>query len=487
MITASFPSVASLFLRKQQDERLTVTHERDPAHRITSASVPGIFIELPEGKPAPVTWGQRAIWDAMADLDGRDQQFNLSWVISLPASTTPLAVHRAVSALVQRHESLRSVYGKAADGTVWYRPLGPVRIPVRWLEASDEEAGEVAEKFASEMKSHSFRHESEPPLRIAVVGTLGNPRLVAFVVSHLVADFEGLRLVERELIRLLEKDSLESMPSAPTLLELTRLQRSERGRREAERSINYWVETLRKAPPMSTDPALGDLRSPRHWKGSLVSRALPGAVGVLTRESRVSSAAVVLAGVSWAVGRYTGTHQPCLMVMFNNRLREPYRSSVSPVALEGLFTVDTSGADLIELARRAAYASLSTYRYAQYSKPELLTRIEDSGADHTPLNRACWFNDLRTNREPLQPAQAEDLEREIERSVFRWVEQTDAHGHEAITVHLAESGDRWEVTLSADTAVLGPRSIQNALRELELAFVEAARNCRPEPHGAPAG
>lgn len=435
---------------------------------------------------APVTWGQQAIWDAMRDLGAYDHQFNLRWTLTLPAPGPIPDVLAALEWLVGRHESLRSVYDGPA-GAATQRLLQRCDIPLHWrpAETSPGETEQAAADLAERLCARSFRHGTEPPLRVGLVHTGNEVTHIVLAVSHMAADNDGLARAASELLdRVTGAGSPLPEPTQPR--HIAALQRSASWQARSERAADYWIETLRAAPPMAAPSQVADERSPRFWRGLLTSRSLLGAVGHLAREGRVSTTSVLLAAVGRALGTLTGCRRPCVMLMCNNRTREPFRSTISPVALEGVLSFDVfaddpgdggeSGAtgavpDFPALARRAWNASLLAYRYAQYDKPALSEAIVRAGGFRSRMHRTCWFNDLRIERRPQGAPPPAGAWRTGE---FRWMDFTHEQGDADLAFHVYDPADTLQITLTADTRLVGPATIEGVLRDVERIIMEAA-------------
>ncbi|MFJ1717216.1 condensation domain-containing protein [Streptomyces sp. NPDC088260] len=441
-------------------------------------------VELALAGSLPVTWGQQAIWDAMRDLGKHDHQFNLHWVLTLPTPRPACQVLTALAWLVDRHESLRSVFGDGHDGTATQRLLERCEIPLEW-RAGGGGAGDTgrAAGLAEELCARRFQHHEEPPLRVGLLHVGGDVTHVVLAVSHMTADNDGLVRAAGELLdRIQGRDSRSPEPTQPR--EIAALQMSEPWQARSGRAIEYWRNILRAAPPMETPPDIADERSPRFWRGSLRSCALPGAVGELAQAGGVSTTSVLLAAASSVLGTLTGSSRPCLMLMCNNRTREPFRSAISPVALEGIVSFDVSsisyrdgsdamgaGGDFGAVVRRAWNASLLAYRYAQYDKTALLRGIAQAGGTRSSMHRTCWFNDLRFDRRPQLPR--EDAG-DPERGEFSWRGFTHEQGDADLAFHIYDHEDALQVTLTADTRVVGPRTIERALHTMERMITDAA-------------
>jgi hypothetical protein len=435
----------------------------------------------------PVTWGQQAIWDAMKDLGAYDHQFNLRWTLALPARRPIPHVLAALEWLVSRHESLRAVYDDVG-GAATQRLPARCAIPLHWRRtgASPGETEHAADDLADHLCSRSFHHSDEPPLRVGLLHAEDYVTHIVLAVSHMAADNDGLAQAAGELLDRLEGTGAVLPPPAQPR-DIAARQKTAPWQERAERAAGYWIETLRTAPPMQAPPHVADERSPRFWRGLLTSPSLPGAVSRLAHASGVSTTSVLLAAVGKALGTLTGTRRPCVMLMCSNRTREPFRSTISPVALEGILSFDVSadglsddaqpdtpdgGPDFLTVVGRAWNASLLAYRYAQYDKPALSRAIAGAGGFRSRMHRTCWFNDLRLERRPQAASTLDEGGRQT--GEFRWMDFTHEQGDVDLAFHVYDPADTLQITLTGDTRVVGPEAIEGVLRNVERTLMDAA-------------
>ncbi|MGX1884864.1 condensation domain-containing protein [Streptomyces sp. NPDC055287] len=438
--------------------------------------------DVPAGE-LPVTWGQQAIWDAMRDLGAYDHQFNLRWTLALPTPHPASRVLAALEWLVDRHESLRTLYN-GEGGAATQRLLERCGIPLHWRPA-DTRPGKTdrsAADLAGELCAQRFRHGDEAPLRVGLLHAGDEVTHIVLVVSHMAADNDGLARVADELLGRLEA-SEPTLPPPAQPRDIAALQRTASWRARGERATGYWIDTLRAAPLMEASPRVADERSPRFWRGLLTSRPLLGAVGRLARTGGVSTTSVLLAAVGSALGTLTGSRRPCVMLMCSNRTREPFRSTISPVALEGILSFEVDGGDdgkpggadaeagFPAVVRRAWDASLLAYRYAQYDKPALTRGIARAGGFRSRMHRTCWFNDLRLERRPQEARPTAD---DRQTGAFTWMDFTHEQGDADLAFHVYDHADTLQITLTADTRVVGPDAIEGVLRDVERLIMDAA-------------
>ncbi|GAA3123798.1 hypothetical protein [Streptosporangium carneum] len=131
---------------------------------------------------APLTWGQRAIWDAIRKTAPDDHYFNFGRVLEVPRRARPLTVARAaevLGALVERHESLRTRLGPGPrPGTETGPETGPEPEPSQVLAAGGSIPITISdgdpELLLRRLAETAFDYTGEWPLRVGLV-VAGDP------------------------------------------------------------------------------------------------------------------------------------------------------------------------------------------------------------------------------------------------------------------------------------------------------------------------
>ncbi|WP_205314799.1 condensation domain-containing protein, partial [Nonomuraea lactucae] len=179
----------------------------------------------PDSGTAPLTWGQRAIWETIERTAPDDHYFNFGRVLKVPGARSVAEVGAALGALVERHGSLRT---RTGDPACQVLEAGG-RLPVE-IVSSHEGA---AEKALGELAATRFDYAAEWPVRAALVVDGDRVTHVVLVFCHLAADGLGAEVAVRDLRVLLMRGRI-SGPPAPRPLDLAHWQAGPEGRRVAE-------------------------------------------------------------------------------------------------------------------------------------------------------------------------------------------------------------------------------------------------------------
>ncbi|GIH27686.1 hypothetical protein Aph01nite_59960 [Acrocarpospora phusangensis] len=342
---------------------------------------------------APLTWGQRGIWDAMAR--NPPGHFNIGRVLMVPrrGGAEVAEVARAVGLLAKRHEALRTQVA-LVEGEPRQVVRASGRIPLTVVAADPADAAEAACGFLTRWTAEAFDHEVEWPLRVGVVSSGGRVRWMALVLSHLAADGHATEIVLRDLRLLLRQDAIGGPPPAQPL-DLAREQH-DAGARRTRAAIDFWTGQYERVAPVMFSPVHTG-SGPRHRRVRLTSEPLAAAAGKVADRHRVSSSTVLLAATAALVGARTGHASVALSTIVGNRFSAGLRGMVTTLDQLGLFVLDLApGAGLDELVPRAWRAALAAYRHAYYDQPALDAALAAMGRRRgAELNPYCCFNDVR--------------------------------------------------------------------------------------------
>ncbi|GGS46863.1 hypothetical protein GCM10010156_01940 [Planobispora rosea] len=463
--------------------------------RSSARSSGGMDIRFSGGRSgtAPLTWGQRAIWDTVRKTAPDDRYFNFGQILPVPDRVRPLTPERAaraLGALVERHESLRTRLGAAEQDRA--RPHPPratasrlLEVPEPWqvLEAAGTLPVTVAtgdpERLLGELTATAFDYAAEWPLRAGLVVDGGEVTHLVLAFCHLAADGLGAEVALRDLRLLLTRGAVPG-PVPPQPLDLARWQESEPGRRVARLATEHWEREYRRIPPTMFDRPSGDVADPPVWRAKLVSRAMDLSAQRIAALHATSTSTVLLALASSLVAEVTG-HEVCAMLpIAGNRFRGDTVNAVTTLSQEGLFVLEAGHNDVTGLLRAAKPAALRAYRSA-YHDPRDRDRLvagisRERGATIHPY---CCFNDMRfTDRADASPDEPA-VRRALAETTLTWPLRQDRLNCR-FCLHLTTEPGGLGVSVTADTRFLSRPAMERYLLDLESALVKAAFAEAPE-------
>lgn len=236
---------------------------RDPGrHR-------GEVPHVPRDEPAVLSLAQQRLWVLDRIEPGR-VDYNSGFALDLRGDLDTGALGRALTALVHRHEPLRTTFAEI-DGQGHQVVGAPAPVPVPITDTDDEEG-------LTELVGHHYRApfdlETGPLLRVHLFRTGTRRHVLLAVLHHIITDGWSLGILQQELDQVyttaLDNPHLTGASLAATLdplpfqyLDHAAWQRDRIGGQAYERSLAHWRDRLTGAQPleMPTDRPRPPVRS----------------------------------------------------------------------------------------------------------------------------------------------------------------------------------------------------------------------------------
>ncbi|MEU8542161.1 amino acid adenylation domain-containing protein [Streptomyces sp. NPDC048717] len=221
----------------------TTRAARTQAAHAPEAAEPAIPAVPRDGRPLPLSFGQRRLW-FLDRMNPRSPEWVAGMFLKVPDGTHVAHVQRALNALVERHEALRTRYAVVDGESVQYI-AAPHRVELRHLHADREEFTAILkEEFG-----RGFDLENGPLLRAALVRLRGGDHIVTVAMHHITTDGWSSNVLEREFHQLIAayRDA-RTEPDLPA------------------RSIDYADYAAWQRARLTDEVIAGELA---HWRGVL--------------------------------------------------------------------------------------------------------------------------------------------------------------------------------------------------------------------------
>lgn len=158
------------------------------------------IVPTSRAEPIPLSFAQRRLW-FLNRIAPESPAYNLPIGVGLKGPLDTAAIARSLSAIVARHEPLRTTFALVAGepAQAVHEPR-PVEIPLDDVSAlSPREAEEAARRIAAEEARRRFDIEVGPVLRARMVRIAPERHLLLVTIHHIVADGWSMGVLAREL------------------------------------------------------------------------------------------------------------------------------------------------------------------------------------------------------------------------------------------------------------------------------------------------
>jgi amino acid adenylation domain-containing protein/FkbM family methyltransferase len=267
------------------------------------------LVRVPRDRPLPLSFAQQRLW-FLQQLEPENPAYNLPGALLLSGPLDPRALAGAVSAIVRRHEVLRTSFPSAAGEPVQLvREQRQSRVPVADFAALPLAAARAeVERLEREEARRVFDLARDPLLRLALFRLGGEEHVLLFNLHHIVSDGWSSGILRRELgafyAALAAGAAAAALPELPVQYgDFACWQRQWLAGPVLARQIAYWKRQLAGAPAVTQlpldrpRPAAASFRG--GTRGRVLDAALAGRLAQLARGAGATLYMTLLA--AWKV------------------------------------------------------------------------------------------------------------------------------------------------------------------------------------------
>ncbi|GGF50064.1 non-ribosomal peptide synthetase [Marmoricola endophyticus] len=338
----------------------------------------------------PLSYAQRRLW-FLSRLEPDSTSYHIPATLRLRGDLDLDALREAVRDVVERHESLRTVFPEDEDGDPFQRILDPgdATIPIRVLDPVDR--ADAAEALAPAV-DRAFDLTADLPLRVTVLPLGEREHLLSLVMHHVVGDGWSLGPLARDLSTAYAARTTGQAPDwsplAVQYADYALWQRDLLGDDEdpdspISQQLDYWREQLDGVPPELDLPRDRARPSESTGAGGTVALGVPAQVheqlAALAGEHDVSVFMVLQAAVATLLSRLGGGTDVPLGAPIAGRTDEALDDLVGFFVNTLVLRTDLSGQptfdELVDRVRRAdldayAHQDVPFERVVEELKPE---------------------------------------------------------------------------------------------------------------------
>ncbi|MBU8901094.1 non-ribosomal peptide synthetase, partial [Corallococcus sp. M34] len=228
----------------------------------------------------PLSFAQQRLW-LIDQLEPQSPAYNIPSALHLHGGLNIEALRRAFEALIERHESLRTIFAEHEG-----QPVQIIRPSVRWtLEATDlthlpqaEHEAEVRRR-ATQEASQPFSLTNGPLLRTTLLRLSEEHHVLFVTMHHIVSDGWSMGVLVRELAALYESIHGGSQASLPMLpVQYADFAAWQRGWLQGDvlqRQVDFWKRHLAGAPPLLELPTDKPRPAVQGTTGATLAFSLP--------------------------------------------------------------------------------------------------------------------------------------------------------------------------------------------------------------------
>uniref|UniRef100_UPI0009EC47EB non-ribosomal peptide synthase/polyketide synthase n=1 Tax=Pseudomonas sp. NBRC 111119 TaxID=1661034 RepID=UPI0009EC47EB len=360
---------------------------------------------IPAGVAAPdsqaLSYAQRRMW-FLWQLDPQGGAYNLPGAVRLTGRLNLAAMEQAFEDLIARHETLRTVFQRQADGSVTQvatqASCRVEQVDLSHLTPVDRESA-VAER-AQAQSLQPFDLTCGPLMRAQLLKLAEQQHVLLLTLHHIVSDGWSMNVLIDEFIRLYdghERNIPARLPELPIQYSDYALwQRRWLEAGEQARQLDYWTATLGEEHPVlelqldHARPAMPSYRGTRY--DFVVDQGLVAKVRSAAQQQGVTLFMFLLGAFNVLLHRYTGQGDLRVGVPIANRNRAEVEGLigffVNTQVLRCQFDAQTRVSELLQSVKAAA---LGAQAHQDLPFEQLVEALQlERNLSHTPLFQVMY-------------------------------------------------------------------------------------------------
>jgi amino acid adenylation domain-containing protein len=378
---------------------------------------------VPRDSELPLSFAQERIW-FMQRLEPASSAYNVPRAMRLTGRLEVAALGRSLTALVERHESLRTAFPEVeGQPRQEIQPAGRMVPAVVDLSALAPVARDAeSRRLIRDEARRPFDLARGPLLRATLLRLAGDEHLALLTMHHIVSDAWSMSVLVSEMTELYEALTSGRPPRLPVLplqyADFAHWQRAWLRGEPLEKQLDFWRRGLSGAPEELLPP---DFPRPAAaaFTGAQHSEAFPPelstALQELSRREGVTLFMTLLAGFMALLHRVTGREDIAVGTDVANRQRIELESLIGFFVNNLVLRADLSGNPTFrELLAAVRRTTLAAYAHQDLPFDQLVKALKPRRSlGRTPLFQPLFVlqnaprSHLRLGEVELEPVQGE--------------------------------------------------------------------------------
>ncbi|MGX0955662.1 amino acid adenylation domain-containing protein [Pseudomonas viridiflava] len=419
-----------------------------------SASVPS-FVKAERSQPLGLSYAQQRQW-FLWQLDPQGTAYNMPAVLRLSGSLDIAALENSFSALIARHETLRTTFRQ--DGEQAVQIIHPARTFTLTVESLPN--GQGVEAFVQHEVQRPFDLEQGPLLRVKLLNLRSDEHLLILTQHHIVSDGWSMPIMVNELVRLYEGFSqgrdVQLAELSLQYADYALWQRNWMEAGEQARQLAYWKQQLGDEQPILELPADRPRPALQSHAGARLAieldEALIEGLKNMARQQGVSLFMVLLASFQSLLHRHSGQTDIRVGVPIANRTRAETEGLigffVNTQVLRAGFDLHTTFNELLQQVKQTA---LQAQAHQELPFEQLVEALQPQRSlSHSPLFQVMFNHQNQASAEVRDVAglQVESVELDSYPAQFD------------LTLNTAEHDDGLSAGMTYATALFDRRTIE---------------------------
>jgi amino acid adenylation domain-containing protein len=359
--------------------------ETVPQEPIPEAAPSGAAAPRWEELTAPLSFAQRRIW-FLDQFEPGSSVYNMPTALRLTGTLNVGALVQSLTAIVQRHEALRTTFATDEHGepVQVVAPVMVLPLPLLDLQGRPDPEAEALD-LAREEASSPFDLSTGPLLRATLLRLAPQEHILLLTVHHIVSDHWSMGVLFRELVELYRTRAEGRRPALPPLAwqyaDYAVWQRQWLDDARMEEQLAYWKQRLAGAPAALDLPTDRPRPAVKTYRGATLPFQLPpdlaSALQQVSRREGATLFMTLLAAFQVLLHRYSGQADISVGTPVAGRSRQELEAIIGIFVSTLVMRTDLSGnGSFRELLARVRENVLSDFAHQDLPFENLVEALQ---------------------------------------------------------------------------------------------------------------
>jgi amino acid adenylation domain-containing protein len=343
----------------------------------------------------PASFAQQRLWYSCQVEESARTAYNLYAAFKIRGNLRTDLLEKAVNQVIERHESLRTSFRSAEDGSLVQVIADVESLKLKVLDLAANRQGADVERYAGEEARHSFDLAKSPLLHVALLRLAGEEHVLVITTHHIVSDGLSMEVFVRELIEFYDAAvndrPLEIKDSEFDYADFAAWQRNWFQGEVRETQLTYWKKKLAGGPTLLELPSDRSHPAQQTFRGGMRSRSmsadLSARLRALAKGENVTLYMVMLSAFNALLRYYTGQDDVWVGSLITNRDRREFEGTIGLLINTIVLRTDLSGdPSFRQLLGRVRQVALEAYSHQDLPFEQLVEALRpDRDRSRSPL------------------------------------------------------------------------------------------------------
>jgi amino acid adenylation domain-containing protein len=421
---------------------------------------------------SPLSFAQKRLW-FLDQLEGASGSYNISRAVRMTGPLNVAALQQTLSAIVSRHESLRTNFEMLDEEPV-QTISPPEAIEISLVDISGQPEAALKEKVR-ELSQRPFNLAHDQLLRAGLLRLNEQEHVLLLTMHHIVSDGWSMSVLFREIAALYEafvNDQPSPLVDLPIQYrDFASWQREWLQGDVLHAQVDYWKKQLDGAPAVLEVPTDRPRPSLQTFNGACHSIILPQrlseSLSELSRQTNSTLFMTLLAAFQTLLFRYTNQEDIVLGTPIANRTRRETEELIGFFVNTLVMRTDLSGNPAFrELLRRVREVTLQSYAHQDLPFEKLVEELKpERSLSHMPLFQVLVvFQNAPAANLALPGLELQDFNLEGETAKFD------------LSLYIAEANGGLRLSFEYNTDLFNPSTIEQLARHFETLLAGVVAN-----------